>query len=154
MRNSLDAIGQLKNYFFVQWHTKVHGLFNIKAILKDEKQWYYLNQCRRNKGVHIFPKDINSKLNEWNSNLFTSKPLSFVSAIMARRQPFIQLRILGGRSGDTNNTKLKWGLCILWTLMKETGFFDSPCLRIRVKEAEYEWKVSEPCKCSGRSISE
>ena len=27
--------------FFVQWHIKLYGLFNVKALRVKEHQWYY-----------------------------------------------------------------------------------------------------------------
>ena len=35
------------------------GLFNAKAILVEEQQWYYLTHSWRDKEVHAFPKGIN-----------------------------------------------------------------------------------------------
>ena len=41
-------------------HLKV--IFNVKAILGEEQQSYYLTQSWGNKGVHAFPKHINLKV--------------------------------------------------------------------------------------------
>ena len=38
-------------------------LFNAKAILLEEHQWYYLTHRWEDKGVHIFPKGICPKVN-------------------------------------------------------------------------------------------
>ena len=49
--------------FFVSWHMNLHGLFNAKAILVEEKQWYYLTHIWISKGVHAFLKIISLKMN-------------------------------------------------------------------------------------------
>ena len=38
-------------------------LFNAKAILVEEYQWYYLTQSWGNKKFQIYPKDISPKVN-------------------------------------------------------------------------------------------
>ena len=38
-------------------------LFNAKAILLEEQQWYYLTRSWEDKGVHTFPKGICPKVN-------------------------------------------------------------------------------------------
>ena len=38
-------------------------LFNAKAILLEEQQWYYLTHSWEDKGVHTFPKGICPKVN-------------------------------------------------------------------------------------------
>ena len=38
-------------------------LFNAKAILLEEQQWYYLTHIWEDKGVHTFPKGICPKVN-------------------------------------------------------------------------------------------
>ena len=38
-------------------------LFNAKAILREEQQWYYLTHSWEDKGVHTFPKGICPKVN-------------------------------------------------------------------------------------------
>ena len=38
-------------------------LFNAKAILLEEQQWYYLTHSWEDKGVHTFPKGIGPKGN-------------------------------------------------------------------------------------------
>ena len=38
-------------------------LFNAKAILLEEEQWYYLTHSWEDKEVHTFPKGICSKVN-------------------------------------------------------------------------------------------
>ena len=38
-------------------------LFNAKAILQEEQQWYYLTHSWEDKGVHTFPKGICPKVN-------------------------------------------------------------------------------------------
>ena len=38
-------------------------LFNVKAILIEEQQWYYLTHSWEDKGVHTFPKCIFPKVN-------------------------------------------------------------------------------------------
>ena len=40
-----------------------HGLFNAKAILLEEQQWYYLTHSWEDKGVHTFPRGICPKVN-------------------------------------------------------------------------------------------
>ena len=49
--------------FFVEWHINLRGLFNTKAILREEQQWWYLTHSWEDKGVHTFPKGICPKLN-------------------------------------------------------------------------------------------
>ena len=49
--------------FFLQWHVNVYGLFNAKVIIVKEQKLYYLTHRWEDKGVHTFPKDINSKVN-------------------------------------------------------------------------------------------
>ena len=39
------------------------GLFNAKAILREEQWWYYLTHSWEDKGVHTFPKGICPKVN-------------------------------------------------------------------------------------------
>ena len=38
-------------------------LFNVKAILIEEQQWYYLIQSWRDKRVYAFPNVISPKVN-------------------------------------------------------------------------------------------
>ena len=38
-------------------------LFNAKAILLEEQQWYYLTQSWEDKGVYTFPRGICPKVN-------------------------------------------------------------------------------------------
>ena len=38
-------------------------LFNAKAILLEEQEWYYLTHSWEDKGVHTFPKGIWPKMN-------------------------------------------------------------------------------------------
>ena len=38
-------------------------LFNAKAILLEEQEWYYLTHSWEDKGVHTFPKGICPKVN-------------------------------------------------------------------------------------------
>ena len=48
---------------FFKWHINYHGLFDAKAILVEEQQWYYLSYIWvRDKGVHTFSKNINLKV--------------------------------------------------------------------------------------------
>ena len=44
-------------------HINLWRLFNAKAILVEEQQWYYLNYSWKDKVVHTFPKGICLKLN-------------------------------------------------------------------------------------------
>ena len=46
-----------------QWHINLHGLFNAKALLLEEQQWYYLTLSWEDKGVHTFPYGICPKVN-------------------------------------------------------------------------------------------
>ena len=41
----------------------LNRLFNAKAILVEEQQWYYLTQSQADKEVHTFPKSIGQKVN-------------------------------------------------------------------------------------------
>ena len=50
--------------FFVSWHINLCRLFNAKAILPEEQQWYYLTHSWEDKGFHTFPKGICPKVNE------------------------------------------------------------------------------------------
>ena len=47
----------------VEWHINLCRLFNSKAILPEEKQWYYLTHSWEDKGVHTFPEGICPKVN-------------------------------------------------------------------------------------------
>ena len=38
-------------------------LFNAKAILLEEQEWYYLTHIWEYRGFHAFPKDICLKVN-------------------------------------------------------------------------------------------
>ena len=49
--------------FFVYWHINLCGLFNAKAIIIEEQQWYYLTHSWEDKGVYTFPKGICPKVN-------------------------------------------------------------------------------------------
>ena len=40
----------------------LHGLFNAKATLVDNKQWYYLTHNWGDKGIQTFPKGISLKV--------------------------------------------------------------------------------------------
>ena len=55
---------ETKNSFFCsfQWHICLRGLLNAKSIIIDPRK-YYLTCRLWNKGVHSFPKGVNSKLN-------------------------------------------------------------------------------------------
>ena len=46
-------------------HINLHGLFNTKAILVEEQQWYYLTHSRGggDKRIHTFSKGIRLKVN-------------------------------------------------------------------------------------------
>ena len=44
--------------FFVKCHTTLCGLFNARAILVEESQWYYLTHRSGDKSVHAFPECI------------------------------------------------------------------------------------------------
>ena len=61
---------QNKRYFIFWWFGffclmayQLFRLFNAKAILLEEQQWYYLTHSWQNKGVHTFPKGICLKVN-------------------------------------------------------------------------------------------
>ena len=41
----------------------LHGLFNAKAILVEEQQWYYVTQSYGNLRIHTFPKGVSLKVN-------------------------------------------------------------------------------------------
>ena len=41
----------------------IRGLFNPKAILVEELQWYYLGHFWGERGFHNFPKGSNPKVN-------------------------------------------------------------------------------------------
>ena len=41
----------------------IRGLFNAKAILLEEQQWFYLTNNWEDKGVHTFPTGIYPKVN-------------------------------------------------------------------------------------------
>ena len=47
----------------VQWYINLCRLFNAKAILLEEQQWYYVTHSWEDKGVHTFPKSICPKVN-------------------------------------------------------------------------------------------
>ena len=49
--------------FFVQWHINHLRLLNVKAILVEEQQGYYLTQSWRDKGLHAFSEIITPKGN-------------------------------------------------------------------------------------------
>ena len=57
---------------------------NAKAIFIEDQQWYYLTHSWRYKGVHTFPKGINSKVNiiTWLEFKFTLRPQSSTLAII------------------------------------------------------------------------
>ena len=47
---------------FFLWHINLHGIFDAKTILIEEKEWSYLTNSWGYKGVHSFHKDINQKV--------------------------------------------------------------------------------------------
>ena len=52
-------------------HINLHGLFNVKSILLEEKLQYYLIHALEDKAVHIFPKVYVRKgtlLHDWSLN--------------------------------------------------------------------------------------
>ena len=49
--------------FFVYWHINICGLFNAKAILVEEQQ-YYITHSWGNKEIHAFHKSISPYVNE------------------------------------------------------------------------------------------
>ena len=51
----MKALCQLTNNF--------RGLFNVKVILIEKQEWYYLTHTCRNKGVHAFLKCFSLKMN-------------------------------------------------------------------------------------------
>ena len=50
-------------YFSVSLFNGISTLFNAKAIILEEEEWYYLTHSWEDKGVHTFPKGICSKVN-------------------------------------------------------------------------------------------
>ena len=46
---------------FFKWHINFCWLFNAKAILLDEQEWYYSTYSREDR-VNTFPKSISPKV--------------------------------------------------------------------------------------------
>ena len=74
----------------VSWHINLLRIFNTKVILPEEQQWYYLTHSLEDKGVHIVPKGICSKVNviaRLEFELAPSIPLSIALTFTPRWHP-------------------------------------------------------------------
>ena len=71
--------------YFVYWHINLCWVFNAKAILEEEQQWYYLtNSYGRIRGFIPFPRVLVWKWtyqHDWSLNLLTLRPQSTTLAM-------------------------------------------------------------------------